>query len=817
MAKESTDIEIRVTTKGTDKAKKAVKGIGASADKAKKSVLSFKKVLGGISAAIAVRTLVQYADAWTEINNRLKVVTTSSVEQQLVMGKLFKLAQETRSELKATAIVYSRIALATDGLGFSQTQLLRVTETLNKQVLIGGNNAEEARAGLIQFSQGLASGKLQGDELRSVLENLIGVQKALIGGFGKLHKAGKIDFKVTKANLRELAAQGTLTSAMLIEALLAWTKETDKAFDEVSVTISGGLIKVKNAFMKYIGEVDNASGASKTFVLVLNSIANNFKLFVDIVLAGVAAMVTWKVTMFALAAQARAVIKNNTLWSASIHKLINSWSVAKIKWLTFFKVSAALSVAIWGVTKIVELFSDSTSKSSITIAKQTKFMNLYRESIVGVTQVLKEQKQVQVIKQKLDIDIDIANIEKDIQQALAEHREATERSIALQRSIISPLKPDVTEGVFYQARIIDIKKLSEALQGALIAKDNFLKAEKERKLKPFQGLKDSVESYRTAMEKATIKITDSQKAQTALEGILKKLKNAFDSKVISLKQYKEVMLNTIDVNKEWTDSIALEQQEKMNKVLKEYGDIVSKTTRKDTIHNEALESHKKVMQDLKELRKDNILSQEQYNNVLTKTNSIYAEHLAALEAAQLDKKMEQIAQKMEDSITDAVLNMSKGLGSFKDFVSAIFQDIAAEMVRSQISKPIAKFASGLLGDIFGSMLGTPTGGNFGNAPSSTTPGGFTKIPGRAKGGTVSGNSPYVVGEQGAELFIPSKTGTIVPNGASMGNTTNVTVNYSPQVTAFSPQQASVAIAENAPTVVSIIRQAFNRTGQSVSI
>lgn len=794
MAKESTNIEIRVTTKGTDKAKKAVKGIGASADKAKKSVLSFKKVLGGISAAIAVRTLVQYADAWTEINNRLKVVTTSSVEQQLVMGKLFKLAQETRSELKATAIVYSRIALATDGLGFSQTQLLRVTETLNKQVLIGGNNAEEARAGLIQFSQGLASGKLQGDELRSVLENLIGVQKALIGGFGKLHKAGKIDFKVTKANLRELAAQGTLTSAMLIEALLAWTKETDKAFDEVSVTISGGLIKVKNAFMKYIGEVDNASGASKTFVLVLNSIANNFKLFVDIVLAGVAAMVTWKVTMFALAAQAKAVIRNNTLWSASIHKLINSWSVAKIKWLAFLKVSVALSVAIWGVTKIVELFSDSTSKSSITIAKQTKFMNLYRESIVGVTQALKEQKQVQVIKQKLDIDIDIANIKKDIQQAQVEHLEATKKFIA------SSPKTDVTADISYQTRTRGIKKLSEAYQGALIAKDNFLKAEKERKLKPFQGLKDSVESYRTAMEKATIKITDSQKAQTALEGILKKLKNAFDSKVISLKQYKEVMLNTIDVNKEWTDSIALEQQEKMNKVLKEYGDIVSKTTRKDTIHNEALESHKKVMQDLKELRKDNILSQEQYNSVLTKTNSIYAEHLAALEAAQLDKKMEKIAQKMEDSITDAVLNMSKGLGSFKDFVSAIFQDIAAEMVRAQISKPIAKFASGLLGNMFSDF--------FSDGSS---------ISGRASGGTVAGSKPYIVGEQGPELFIPSKTGTIAPNGTNMGNTTNVTVNYSPQVTAFSPQQASVTIAENAPTVVSIIRQAFNRTGQSVPI
>ena len=47
---------------------------------------------------------------------------------------------------------------------------------------------------------------------------------------------------------------------------------------------------------------------------------------------------------------------------------------------------------------------------------------------------------------------------------------------------------------------------------------------------------------------------------------------------------------------------------------------------------------------------------------------------------------------------------------------------------------------------------------------------------RANGGSVSAGTPYVVGERGAELFVPNSSGTIVPNGGMGGNTINITVN-----------------------------------------
>ena len=47
---------------------------------------------------------------------------------------------------------------------------------------------------------------------------------------------------------------------------------------------------------------------------------------------------------------------------------------------------------------------------------------------------------------------------------------------------------------------------------------------------------------------------------------------------------------------------------------------------------------------------------------------------------------------------------------------------------------------------------------------------------RASGGSVSAGTPYVVGERGAELFVPSSSGTIIPNGGMGGSTINITVN-----------------------------------------
>ena len=183
----------------------ANRGLAASFIAAHGRMLAYVGALGAASyvASRFVISSVRIADSYTELNNRLRLVTESETQLIGVRQELLDISLRTRTELAANAALYGRLSLAADTLGRSQAEILQVTELLNKQVLIGGSNASEAAAGLVQFAQGLASGRLQGDELRSVMENLLGVQQGLIIGFANLRERGQIDFDVTRANIRE--------------------------------------------------------------------------------------------------------------------------------------------------------------------------------------------------------------------------------------------------------------------------------------------------------------------------------------------------------------------------------------------------------------------------------------------------------------------------------------------------------------------------------------------------------------------------------------------------------------------------------------
>jgi lambda family phage tail tape measure protein len=106
-------------------------------------------------------------------------------------------------------------------------------------------------------------------------------------------------------------------------------------------------------------------------------------------------------------------------------------------------------------------------------------------------------------------------------------------------------------------------------------------------------------------------------------------------------------------------------------------------------------------------------------------------------------------------IEDAFVNFAKtGKLSFKDLLNFMVE----EFVRSNVRN--------LIGGLFGGGGGGGGGGNFlSNLFSSIF---------RADGGPVQANKPYIVGEEGPELFVPKGTGTVLPNGVGMGGTTNNT-------------------------------------------
>jgi tape measure domain-containing protein len=164
----------------------------------------FSAAIGAVVGVLSMRKLARAADEFTEIGNRLKVVTESTSEFNVAFADVARIARDTQSSLAATTTSYSRMAIATKQMGLSQTELGQLVESLNNTFRISGSNSTEAAQAAVQLAQGLGAGALRGDEFRSVSEANVVLLDLLAQKLG-----------VTRGALKDMAAAGKLTADLV--------------------------------------------------------------------------------------------------------------------------------------------------------------------------------------------------------------------------------------------------------------------------------------------------------------------------------------------------------------------------------------------------------------------------------------------------------------------------------------------------------------------------------------------------------------------------------------------------------------------------
>lgn len=232
----------------SDKSKRTAKDVDGGAAM---MTSAFKRVGGALVASFSVAEFVRLADTFSSMNAQLRLVTSSTVELAEVQERLFQISQSNRVSFESTVELYARIARSTEALGVSQGDVLRVTDTINKALVISGTSAQEASGALLQLGQAFASGALRGDELNSILEGMPRVAKAIADGMG-----------ITVGQLRALGAEGVLTSEAVFNALLKMSEGIDAEFGRMPVTVGQSLTMVGNSVLNLVGEFDQASNSS---------------------------------------------------------------------------------------------------------------------------------------------------------------------------------------------------------------------------------------------------------------------------------------------------------------------------------------------------------------------------------------------------------------------------------------------------------------------------------------------------------------------------------------------------------------------------
>lgn len=260
--------------KGADaqfgKTRAGVQSISEQLSLAKAQLIGFFSIQYGVGLA---KDLIQTADAFTSMNARLKLATQSSEEYATAQKALFDVSQRTATSIESNIVLYARIADSMRAMGKSQQDALAFTELTGQAMRISGASAESAKAGVTQLAQAMASGVLRGDEFNSVMENSPRLAKALADGLGQPIGA-----------LRAMAEAGELTADKVTDALLSQTATLAAEYAKIPLTVGAALTQISNAWTQFIGEADQAEGATKSLALALSDIAKNFSEYANIVL-----------------------------------------------------------------------------------------------------------------------------------------------------------------------------------------------------------------------------------------------------------------------------------------------------------------------------------------------------------------------------------------------------------------------------------------------------------------------------------------------------------------------------------------------------
>lgn len=209
----------------------------------------------------AVMGVVRLGDAYTDLEAKVRNASGKNDLLTVSMDKVFRAANRARTDVGAFGKTVLAISGATANMNLGFDASVRMTETLAKMMKIGGATTQEAKSATIQYGQALRKGILNGDEMRSVMENSIELQKALAKSMG-----------ISTDELLKQSKAGKITRAVMVDALIKTADEVDRKFAQMSMKVSDAWTVIENSAVRFAGSLK----ISETLAPILLFIADNF-------------------------------------------------------------------------------------------------------------------------------------------------------------------------------------------------------------------------------------------------------------------------------------------------------------------------------------------------------------------------------------------------------------------------------------------------------------------------------------------------------------------------------------------------------------
>ena len=723
-----TDRIIRVVLEPTNVAsgsrqiQTSLDGVNKSAKGANTALSALRTLAGGLAGAFSAREIIQAANTYVNISNQLKTIVNDSADLPALQREVFKQAQETGSEYRAQATLVARIGRANENIGASSGEILKVSKAVAQSFALSGATQEETTAATIQLGQALASGRLQGDELRSVLENNSVLAQSIAKGMG-----------TTVGNLRKLASEGKLTSKDVFGAILKDSETLNERFGDLAPTLSRGAQTLKNQLVETVGQLDAALGASDAFAKALMDAAKivdedltpalidgaiGFQDFVEQTIGRIDLILNGIRQAFAQinieTAEAR---KNSSTFDDALKSA----------------AGAAKSVVGW-VDELPPILRQIGEVNPVNLIAEG--LVDVEENTRDVTVAQRELNEAQ--KDEANILATLETIRKQAEERAkkrAADRAAGKQGLDPTTQLGPTAKIDTTLSDAQKKAQTDAEKMAEALaeqnaqlkltmefSAAAAAEIDRLGANETDAAQIIADFGIQAEEAMRAYEIATLKAKGATEEQVA--ALLEQ-----SSALAALQQQQR------EADRDRADAQVVKDLEEQLRVLK-------LTTEERAVDAEL--SKISIANREKERAKVTELSQE-----ITKLQK---------QQAFFEAFNKRIAEGFADAVRGVISDAFNGeFESIQDSFSKLLVNLGQELLTSILQQQIGKLFEGLATSAGGGATGL--GGLFG-----AVAGAFT---GRQGGGSVVGGRPVLVGEKRPELFVPpTGGGSIVADAAA---------------------------------------------------
>ena len=187
----------------------------------------------------AVNSITDTATEWASVQARLKLVAGSQENAIYLNKQIFESAQRARGGYMEMADAVIQVSQSAHDAFPDPIKAVEFMEGIQKVFAIGGASKEAQKNAMLQLTQGLASGQLQGDEFRSIAENAPMIENIIAKSMG-----------VSRGELKKLASEGKITADVIKNAIMNNMPEIEKQFESLPKTWGDHMQSIKNKAIK---------------------------------------------------------------------------------------------------------------------------------------------------------------------------------------------------------------------------------------------------------------------------------------------------------------------------------------------------------------------------------------------------------------------------------------------------------------------------------------------------------------------------------------------------------------------------------------